>query len=203
MSDPIATIADLNEFTAPELTDILLGRDLSDLADPDKKLPISTLKNLLMPNGGISNALLANMAQATVKGRAVGAGTGEPTDLSATQLNAIISTANIPTVVVGGVFGVGGNSTLTIASGVITVTTPIHRVDTEGGASTDDLTTINGGTFGQILFLHTMASSRDVTIKNGSGNIICPADRTLANTNQMWVGFCLGTSWIELFYSAN
>lgn len=39
--------------------------------------------------GGLANATLANMAQATVKGRASGAGTGVPTDLTATQLTAI------------------------------------------------------------------------------------------------------------------
>jgi hypothetical protein len=38
----------------------------------------------------ITNALLANMAQSTVKGRASGAGTGDPTDLTAAQLRTII-----------------------------------------------------------------------------------------------------------------
>lgn len=40
--------------------------------------------------GSVTNAQLADMAQATIKGRASGAGTGAPTDLSATQAQAIL-----------------------------------------------------------------------------------------------------------------
>lgn len=39
----------------------------------------------------VDNTLLANMAQATIKGRAAGAGTGDPTDLTAAQVATILS----------------------------------------------------------------------------------------------------------------
>jgi hypothetical protein len=39
---------------------------------------------------GITNAMMANMAQSTIKGRAVSAGTGVATDLTATQATAIL-----------------------------------------------------------------------------------------------------------------
>lgn len=39
----------------------------------------------------ITNTELANMAQATIKGRAAGAGTGDPVDLTATQATAILN----------------------------------------------------------------------------------------------------------------
>jgi hypothetical protein len=42
----------------------------------------------------VSNTKLANMAEATVKGRAVGAGAGDPTDLTAAQLVTLINTAD-------------------------------------------------------------------------------------------------------------
>lgn len=42
-------------------------------------------------NDAVSNAKLANMAQSTIKGRAAGAGTGDPTDLSQTQVTALIN----------------------------------------------------------------------------------------------------------------
>ena len=42
---------------------------------------------------GVTNSLLDNMAQATIKGRAAGAGTGDPTDLSAAQVASIINSS--------------------------------------------------------------------------------------------------------------
>lgn len=43
-------------------------------------------------NNAVSNAKLADMAEATIKGRAVGAGTGDPQDLTGTQATAILDT---------------------------------------------------------------------------------------------------------------
>jgi hypothetical protein len=44
-----------------------------------------------LADDAVTNAKLANMAEATIKGRAVGAGTGDPTDLTATQATAILN----------------------------------------------------------------------------------------------------------------
>jgi hypothetical protein len=52
---------------------------------------VTTVK---ITDDNVTNAKLANMAQAKVKGRAVGAGTDNPTDLTAAQLNAIWGTAD-------------------------------------------------------------------------------------------------------------
>lgn len=41
-------------------------------------------------NDAVTNAKMADMAQSTIKGRAAGAGTGDPTDLTATQATAIL-----------------------------------------------------------------------------------------------------------------
>lgn len=43
-----------------------------------------------LSNNVVTNAKLADMAQSTVKGRAAGAGTGDPVDLTATQATAIL-----------------------------------------------------------------------------------------------------------------
>lgn len=66
----------------------------------------------------------------------------------------------------------GPGTTLTISSGTITVTGSYHLVDTEGAAATDDLTTIEGGVAGQILYLRTANSGRDVTLKSGAGLLL-------------------------------
>lgn len=42
----------------------------------------------------VTNTILANMAEATLKGRAVGAGTGDPTDLTATQARTVLNVAD-------------------------------------------------------------------------------------------------------------
>lgn len=42
----------------------------------------------------VTNAKLANMAQATIKGRAAGAGTGDPVDLTATEVRTILNVAD-------------------------------------------------------------------------------------------------------------
>lgn len=43
-------------------------------------------------NDAVTNAKMANMAQSTLKGRAVGAGTGDPTDLSLLQVQTLLNT---------------------------------------------------------------------------------------------------------------
>lgn len=54
---------------------------------------LAWLKSVL-PAGSVSNSELADMTQATIKGRAAGGGTGSPQDLTATQAIAIIATAD-------------------------------------------------------------------------------------------------------------
>lgn len=48
----------------------------------------------ILTDGAATNAKLADMAESTVKGRAVGAGTGDPADLSASQVVDILETAD-------------------------------------------------------------------------------------------------------------
>jgi hypothetical protein len=47
-------------------------------------------------NDAVTNAKLANMADSTIKGRAVGAGTGDPQDLTANQTSTILDLATDP-----------------------------------------------------------------------------------------------------------
>lgn len=76
--------------------------------------------------------------------------------------------------------------TATIASGVITYTSAFMVLDTEASAATDDLTTINSGVDGAILYLTSTSDSRDIVVKHGTGNIYLgdELDITLDTTNK-------------------
>jgi hypothetical protein len=50
----------------------------------------------VIADDSITNAKLSNMAQATLKGRASGAGTGDPTDLTPDQASTILDGATVP-----------------------------------------------------------------------------------------------------------
>lgn len=86
-------------------------------------------------NDAVSNAKLANMAEATFKGRAAGAGTGDPTDLSAAQARVIVAltgTVGAWLVTVGDVVFVQCPYAGTITSCVIA------GFDTDGASATGD-----------------------------------------------------------------
>lgn len=74
-------------------------------------------------------------------------------------------------------------STLTIATGVITVTGAYHAIDTEAAAATDDLDTISGGADGQALVLRTTNDGRDVVIKHNTGNILTHSGQNITLTS--------------------
>tara|TARA_A100000171_G_scaffold51183_2_gene64726 strand:+ start:8244 stop:10058 length:1815 start_codon:yes stop_codon:yes gene_type:complete len=61
------------------------------------------------------------------------------------------------------------------------------RLDTEGGAASDDLDTISGGVDGQRLRVRTNVDARDVVIKHLSGNIDCGTDITLSTRSDVAV----------------
>ena len=94
---------------------------------------------------------------------------------------------------------------LTIASGAVTVTDSVHRLDTESNAASDDLDTVNGGTDGYILILKTVSNSRDVTVKDGTGNLYLAGDFTLSNTEDtITLRFdALIDGWVEVSRSDN
>ena len=94
---------------------------------------------------------------------------------------------------------------ITIAAGAITPTTSYVRLDTQASAATDDLDTINGGVIGDIVILETRISSRDVVVKDGTGNLGLAggADFTLVNKSSTITLIYDGTSWLEMSRSSN
>lgn len=84
----IATALAVNTGSAgaPVLFNGALGTPTSGTLTNATGLPTAGLVN-----NAVTNAKMATMAQSTIKGRAAGAGTGDPTDLSATQATAILN----------------------------------------------------------------------------------------------------------------
>lgn len=71
-------------------TDTVDTDAIQDDAVTTAKIDDDAVTTAKIADEAVTNAKLADMAQATVKGRASGAGTGAPVDLTATQLRAII-----------------------------------------------------------------------------------------------------------------
>jgi hypothetical protein len=103
----------------------------------------------------------------------------------------------------GGFLSLDTPTELTIASGAVTVTRSFHDIDTEGDAATDDLDTINGGSAGDILTLKTVTGSRDVTVKDATGNLRLAGDFTLTSPNDTITLIKYSTVWIETSRSDN
>lgn len=95
------------------------------------------------------------------------------------------------------------STTATIASGVVVVTGTSMTIDTEGGASTDDLDTLTAPswlTIGEDIVITPANSARDIVIKHGTGNIYCPggADQTLNYNTESAVLKWTGSRWLLL-----
>ena len=72
--------------------DIAAGTDGHVLRRSGTTLDFGQVATAGLADDAVTNAKAANMGEATIKGRAVGAGTGDPTDLSADQVRAITGT---------------------------------------------------------------------------------------------------------------
>jgi hypothetical protein len=96
--------------------------------------------------------------------------------------------------------------TVTISGGVAAITKSRVLIDTEASAASDDLDTINvtgGNVAGMTIVVSTVNSSRDVVLKNNTGNILLATggDVTLSGASQRICFQFTGTHWVELFRS--
>lgn len=94
----------------------------------------------------------------------------------------------------------------TIVSGAVRVrgnSFSALRLDTEGGAATDDLDTIDNGSSGQVIVLFTSVNARDVLVKHNTGNIQLTGgvDFNLTSVDKkialMWTETI--SKWVELY----
>jgi hypothetical protein len=94
------------------------------------------------------------------------------------------------------------------AAGAITVTSSYVTVDTFGGAATDNLDDINGGSIGDILILRQANNARDVTVRDVAvaGNVHLDGGVAFAFVNiraRLMLIKDTGTSWTEISRSQN
>lgn len=103
-----------------------------------------------------------------------------------------------------GTYNYGAGDSLQIASGAVTVTKGWHEIGTEDGVAIDTLTTINGGTKGDILIITPISDTRTVFVENASGNINHSAgDITQDDLEEAITFLYTGSVWIVLSNSAN
>lgn len=77
------------------------------------------------------------------------------------------------------------NTVAEIQSGAITAFSPYMVVDVEGlAASTDDLDTINGGSYGKSVSIRASNASRTIVVKDATDNIRCPSAGDFSLDNQ-------------------
>ena len=87
------------------------------------------------------------------------------------------------------------STTLTIATGVVTISQSTHTIDGEGDAD-DSLVTISGGTQEDILFIRPANSARNITIEHGTGNIVTgDGNDLLIQDNAVIILQYDGTNW--------
>jgi len=96
-------------------------------------------------------------------------------------------------------------STLTIATGLVTPTRAVHSIDTEAAASTDDLANIaqTNHTDGRLLIIRCANNARNVVVKHLAGgtgqiNLAGAVDTTLADTTQWLLLKRTGSAWDEI-----
>ncbi len=96
---------------------------------------------------------------------------------------------------------------LTISGGTVALTQSYHTIDTEGDASTDNLTHITGGTLGQILIISAANHTRTVIVKNdptqSQYSIMCGTDFSLTSDADTMTLLFTGWIWMELSQSDN
>lgn len=94
-------------------------------------------------------------------------------------------------------------STERISGGAITVTGSVIETLNEGGASADDLDTLNGGVEGQLVLLRPSLFTQAPTVKNATGNIHLHRDFQMVTEDSSLLLIKNGSNWEEVTRSNN
>jgi hypothetical protein len=96
----------------------------------------------------------------------------------------------------------------TIAAGIISLAggagSSYLEIDTQGGAASDDLDTINGGVDGDLIILTAANDARTVVCKDSTGNLrLAGADFSLDSVDDTLMLIYNGANWLEISRSDN
>ena len=143
--------------------------------------------------GGLSSPLTANLVVNDNINLLFGTGSDSSIDYNGTNLvfdPQVVGGGDI--LINAGAFYMSAPTTLTLSSGAVSATRNIHAIDTEGGASTDNCDVINvpQSNSGNLLIVSSSSSSRDVTFKDGRGNLVMAGDFTATNSNDKLTFLC-------------
>jgi len=194
----------------PTVDDIsFLATFALDSADVLSALQTNT-EDLVLNGSSLSGTALGNVTDDITLGASgsIDASAGAitlGTVTGATSFSSDITVASGDVIITSGFLNIGGGSSATIASGVITATRTSMIVDTESSASTDDLDTVSGTSNGDIITLQSTSDARVTTVKSGTGNIILAGGVSFAldSVNDRLLLLSNGTSLIELSRSSN
>ena len=105
-------------------------------------------------------------------------------------------------VFIGGSSGGGGDwgvaKSVTVSGGIITVESGCwYKVDTEGGAASDDLDTISGLAEGEQVMLSAANGARTIVLKTGTGNLNIRVNTSLNDTIGRVILVSDGTNLVE------
>lgn len=97
-------------------------------------------------------------------------------------------------------WNVGSATAVTISGGAITAVAANLAINTEAGASTDNLDTINGGADGLIIILSAADDTKTVVVKHGTGNISLASgdDLLLDDSNKTVMLIYRGSQWRDM-----
>jgi len=92
----------------------------------------------------------------------------------------------------------GVATTVTIATGAVTVSGSFHEITNEASAGTDTLDTINGGAEGDIVVFRPTTIANTTSFSNGVGNIYTSTGATVALTGHKTIAFiCVDESGLQ------
>jgi hypothetical protein len=125
--------------------------------------------------GIIDNTKLASMAQSTIKGRAAGAGTGDPTDLTASQVKTLLAYA-------------GTDVAFTPAQNIAATNVQAAIEETVTDLTALINTVIEGRKWKDPVDAATTAALAAVTYNSGAGTLTATANGALANQDGVVMG---------------